>query len=260
MIPLALICAAPRTGTNHLWYVSQGFEKLKAHSEVFGRDHAFSCSPADLAAVEAITGCRLPRRKDDPDAVSASAPSTTQHLYDEPFAALRGLWEAREPHHEVMSVKLFGYHLPWSDVGALITGGAAPVVVKRRISDSYASKLKAQALQTWMHRDTTLVRVEADIRDYAYWYSRNAAWYSWLAEAAPGAPVLTYEDDIAPSVHGLVEALREAIPWDLGEWQERAGLRRQDRNGRVEDKIANWPEFREALEAAGRLDEFFGYF
>lgn len=258
MIPLVLVCAAPRTGTNHLCDILGGFERLKVRTEVFARDVAFSMSQEDFAALEAETGCRLPRT--EAGGYHQAAPTTTQLVYDEPFATISALWKTKRPEHNALSIKLFGYHLPRGVTNELFKLGAVPVIVKRRAIDSYASKLKAQALQQWILRDTTYVPVTADIADFRYWYGRHRAWYDYLREMAPDAPVLTYEDHIVPGVEALVEHCRAVVPFDLGDWTERQGLRVQDRSASVADKIRNWDEFSAALEAEGMLDDAMGYF
>lgn len=245
MIPLILVCAAPRTGTNHLMRLMTGFPGLKVHTEVFARDHAFSMQPEDIAALTAITGCQCP-----PD---PGSPTTTQLVYDEPYAALHALWATRDREkHKALVVKLFGYHIGRPITKALFEIGAKPLVWKRRKIDAYASRLKAQKLQRWINVDTTRVQVDADIRDYLYWSYRHADWYAHVSECCPDAPTFHYEDGFN------MPAIGEAL--GLGEWREVPGYRRQDRSNSVEDRIANWDEFAKDLEREGLLEDAFGQF
>ena len=253
MIPLILVCGAPRTGTNHLCDVMRGFEALKAHGEVFARDHMFTCSAEDVAALIDETGCQVP--------LHAGSPSTTQLAYEEPFATIAALWRARRPEHRALSLKLFGYHLPRGVTDELFRLGARPIVVKRRIIDAYASKLKAQRLQQWVKVDTTLVKVRGDVRDLRYYLDRHQRWYDYLAERCPDAPVLRYEDDICGDPSALAERIRECVPEvDLGAWEARRGLSRQDRTQSVADKFANWDEFEAELVEHGLHNRVQGYF
>lgn len=256
-IPLVLVCAAPRTGTNHLCRILSGFEGLKAHTEVFARDVAFSVETPDLEALSDITGCIIPTGRNAP-----TSPTVTQLIYDEPGATVMALWKTREPHHRAMSIKLFAYHLPRGWTKEFFRMGAVPLVVKRRKIDSYISKLKAQKIQAWVGADTTLLKVRADIRDYKYWLHRHRQWYDHVEECGHSPIRLTYEDHIAKPAPDLAEHLANTLGKrvDLGEWRPVRGLNKQDRNERPEDKVANWVEFSADLAAEGLLDDAFGYF
>lgn len=256
-IPLVLVCAAPRTGTNHLCRILDGFSHLKAHTEVFARDVAFSVQTEDLEALSDITGCILPTGRNAP-----VSPTVTQHIYDEPGATVMALWRTRKPEHRALSLKLFGYHLPRGWTKEFLAMGAVPLVVKRRKIDSYVSKLKAQRIQAWVGADTTLLKVRADIRDYRYWLHRHAQWYDHVEEHGIDPIHLRYETDIAQPVPELVDRLTETLGnrVDLGEWREVRGLTRQDRNTTVADKVSNWDEFAEQLQAEGLYEDAFAYF
>jgi len=253
-IPLVLICAAPRTGTNHLCRVLSGFDRLKVRTEVFARDVAFSMDPGDIRALIDITGCQVP--------IDPASPTTTQLVYDEPSATICALWRTRAPEHKALTIKLFGYHLPRGWTKGYLEAGAVPLVVKRRKIDAYASKRKAQHLQQWTHADTTLLQVTADVRDYEYWNARHADWYAHVESVGIHPFHLDYDRDINVPVPELVDRLTQTLgeAVDLGPWREVRGLPKQDRNVRVEDKIANWDEFAAALEERGLLDDAFGTF
>jgi len=254
VIPLVLVCAAPRTGSNHLCRVLSGFECLKVRTEVFARDVAFTVDEHDIAALERITGCIIPR---DP-----SSPTVTQLIYEEPGAMLAALAEARGSEHKALSVKLFGYHLPRAWTRELFRMGAIPVVVKRRKIDSYASKLKAQKIQRWVNADTTLLQVRADVRDYEYWLHRHAQWYDHVAEEAIDPIHLTYEGDIDQPTPELVDKLTQTLGErvDLGPWRSVKALTKQDRNTSPEAKIANWDEFVDQLRERGLYEDAWEYF
>lgn len=239
--------------------VLSGFERHKAHSEIFARDYPYTLEQPELLALEEMTGCILPR--DKLGNIEPRTPTTTQLVYDEPGAVLDAIALTRQPQHTSVSFKLFGYHLPRA-VTRFIFGRMDPtvIVVKRRLIDSYASKLKAQQIQRWVWADTTYVKVTADIRDFKYWYQRHKGWYEHVFEAAKNSADLAYEHNMG----SLEERLRYIIPHDLGDWDaSRCRLRpltKQDRNTEPGDKIANWDEFAAELEAEGLYDDAMGYF
>lgn len=258
--PLVIVAAAPRTGSNMICNVLSGFERHKAHSEIFARDYPYTLEQPELLALEEMTGCILPR--DKLGNIEPRTPTTTQLVYDEPGAVLDAIALTRQPQHTSVSFKLFGYHLPRAVTRFIFERmDPAVIVVKRRLIDSYASKLKAQQLQRWVWADTTYVKVTADIRDFKYWYQRHKSWYEHVE--AYDADTLYYEEGFG-SVDSLEHALRAMIPHDLGEWDASIcrlrPLTKQDRNTEPGDKIANWDEFAAELEAEGLYDDAMGYF
>lgn len=253
----------PRSGSNHLMNVLSGYENHKAHSEVFARDFAYTMDGGELDMLEAMTGCILPRDKFGQ--IDPKAPTTTQLIYDEPFATIEALARTRQSHQTSVSLKLFGYHLP-RGVTKVIFKELDPtvMVLTRRLIDAYISKLKAQQLQRWVWADTTYVKPTADIRDFQYWHQRNKGWYEHVSECTGGAHWELEYDDLAVPQEELVGHLRSAVPYGLGDWSaERCRLRpltKQDRNEEPGDKIANWETFASELEAAGLYDVAMGHF
>lgn len=259
-LPLILICAAPRTGTNHLCKVLSHIPELKVHTEVFARDCAYSASMDDLAAFSEITGIRWPEIGFDR---LVRSPIVTQALYDDPGATLEALARTAGPQHKALVVKLFGYHLPRETTADLLAApDTLPIVIDRRAIDAYASRLKAQKLQRWINVDTSRLKVGGDARDFRYWFDRNEDWYLHIREHVPEAPVpplFWYEDAIAErGCHPIVDHIGRMV--GLNEAANGPGYTRQDRNERIEDKIANWAEFSAELREAGYYDQAMRHF
>lgn len=256
-LPIIPICAAPRTGTELLCHILTGFPNLKTHTEVFARDYAYSLSTPEIKSLIDITGCIVPTRTMNRVPPQGSA-TVTQLVYDEPMATLMALMDTAKPHHTALSVKLFGYHLPRAVTSPLFAKPYVfPIVLKRRKIDSYASKLKAQRLQKWINVDTTRLKVEGDIRDYAYWNARHGDWYDYLG--AMDLPTLTYPELLADDIAGKIASFVPSI--DLGQWQKPSEkYHRQDRNDDPGDKFSNWDEFQAELEKYDLLEDAMGYF
>jgi hypothetical protein len=248
-----MILGAPRTGTNFLCGLLNNLPRIRFYGEVFAGNYAFTCDGEDVRRVSERTGCQVRYLPSDPH--------VTQLFRDEPLDVAHALLErGAEEGRAVVGVKLFGYHLPRDDAHRLIDMCTIPpLVVKRRILDSYISKLKACKIQKWLNADTSRVRVEADIRDFEYFVKRHGSWYRWL-EANFALPTLHYEWDI------LGQEPREVI----GNINDIAGtgfpeknvktLKKQDRSECYEDSVINWRAFRSQLEERDLMETAMGYF
>jgi hypothetical protein len=143
--------------------------------------------------------------------------------------------------------------------------GFTPVILQRRCIDVYVSYRKAEAAGSYKHVDTTDAPARLDAGAYAHWATNARRWYelvaSELARAGATPLHLTYERDIDMDPAALTAhwsaLLGVAAPPEL---DAGLALARQDRSGRLEQKIANHEEFFAALKQRGLWDESQGYF
>ena len=249
------ILSAPRSGTNHMCALWNGFRGHASFAEIFHRKSAYGCA-AHLAALNRAFGI---------EATGIDDPLLTGHMRDDPVKAVTALGAScAEEGHESFSYKIFPSHLKPDRLRALLDrDGVVFVIVKRLLIDCFISSRKAQLVQSWTGVDTTGRAVALDFDEFANWAASRRQWFSrvesWLTEAGRPFAVLTYEADIncEPAQH--MEVAREVIGGlglDLTVTAEmRSKHRKQDTSQNYHAKVTNWRAFCREARRRGQMEQ-----
>lgn len=249
----------PRSGSNYLSDLLHGFDGIVSFREVFqgAGVHVYNAHTTFQDALIALTAIGRAYGIETGD---IRHPELGKRVRDDPGPALDSLRASPlcDP-DTVVSFKVFPGQLAIDRLERLMArDDVRPVLFLRDPLDSYISLAKAKAVGQWINVDTTAVRPELSAEDYARWLRKRADWFDHLAPSAHRiAGCLRYEDLIARGPDEAPAILDRALSRagiSTGAYRRPAagpGLRRQDRADRSENKVANWPAFREACEKLG---------
>ncbi|MDH3704904.1 MAG: hypothetical protein OES57_02490 [Acidimicrobiia bacterium] len=259
-VRIVCVLAMPRTGTRQLARLFRRVEGFESFGEIFNPAKSYTLRASHLRALGDRLGAELvPDRADEHTIAAVRA---------NPGAVLDVLAERAAPN--IVATKLFPGHLERPLVGEHVVhrGDVVPIILRRRVIDCYASRLKAKAVNAWWGHDTTDVEVHADIENFARWIIGPQRWYRWCRDAIEqaGRPVhlMTFETDIEPGsqhTRTFIEQALRAHGLELDAPPHKIHReRRQDTNEHPADRIANWPDFERELERRDLLDLANGYF
>jgi len=250
-----------RTGTNYLGSVLKQWPTVSAFGELFHPRGVFGVKPAYLRAVSKAAGA---------DFTDTMSPAFIDWARAHPLRLIEALGHvAQRQDRAALYFKVFlgQWTQPPEQVIAQFARlpGFTPVILQRRCVDVYVSFRKAEAAGKYKFVDTTAAPVELDARWYAHWADAARNWYRLvsgeLSRAGTAPRFVTYERDIDMQASSLSahwsRMLGIAAPPSI---DPSLALARQDRNERLEDKIANHEPFLAALEERGLRDEALGYF
>jgi len=260
---MKIVCvfAIHRTGTNYLGSVLRQWPALAAFGEIFHPLQGYGLQPAHLRALAGAAGTGF---------TDARSPDFVRWMRAHPLEAVAALGKvAARKGKAGLYFKVFVGHWaqpPEAVIPALARlPGFTPVVLQRRCLDVYVSYRKAEAAGTYKHVDTTAVPVTLDADAYEQWAATARSWYQAVSRSldTAGVPVLRacYERDIdlPPPALSAHWAHRLGIAPGAGPLAANT-LQRQDRSERPEDKVANFADFRAALQARGLWAETQGLF
>lgn len=258
---LACILGLGRTGTNHLATILSKIPEIDSRRELFNPARIWGMHPAELADFSRRAGKTLP--------CSSEHPQMRREVRRRPGLALDCLADMLAPEKQILVFKVFAGQLSVRQVKKAIIARPDTVIIflRRRPIDTYISCRKASKLRKWVNVDTTEFKLAIDARRFLKWWRQSSAWYRGLEvacwEKGKSFYEMTYEDDIAISP---LEAARRfcAIledcglgPFTMPGDDAAIGLKRQDRNTTIDDRIANWPQFERDLIARSSLDRAF---
>ncbi|NOZ33141.1 MAG: hypothetical protein GXP01_08745 [Alphaproteobacteria bacterium] len=255
------ILGTGRTGSTHLSFILNNFARFASFGELFERRGSWGLVrhvPATLVTLSAKN------RNTDP-AITAFAQARPRLFLDRVARICR--WTGKP----AMAFQVFNTQLPLATIDTEVLGrpGTRAMLISRRAIDSYVSMLKARTVSRWVHTDTTDVKVAIDAGAFAEWYGKQTEryehWRTYHQTRGMALPVIRYEDDIAASVpHALsrFSALASQVGLDLklSAEMKQTGLKRQDRNQNVRDKVSNWAETEKSLSRRGLDEAAFSHF
>jgi hypothetical protein len=249
-----------RTGTNHLATILSKIPEIDPRRELFNPVQIWECFPAELAEFSGGWE-RLP--------CSPEHPLMRRAVERRPAPAVDCLADMLAPEKQILVFKVFAGQLSVRQVKKAIIARPDTVIIfiRRRPIDTYISHRKASKLKKWLKVDTTEFKVAIEARRFLRWWRQSNAWYRGLEAACwdKDKPFyeMTYEDDIAPSPAQAARRFCAILedcgvgPFTMPGDDPGIGLNRQDRNTRVDDRIANWPQLERDLIARGSLDKAF---
>lgn len=253
---VGIICCIgiARTGSSQLVRIMESFDGVVSMGELFHPQR-----PSQLSRLAAHTG--LPVQDLGPD-------DAVEFVRSDPVRVLDALERHAVP-GQWNSFKLFDTHLPTDRALTQVIRrpDVAPIFLRRRVIDTYASKIKARTLARWHTEDTTDLAIDGDIDEFVGWADRCQQWYVRCGEEVRargcGQHVITYEDDIdvgdASSARRVAAVLRSAgVEVDGGSGPD--SMTKQDRSTELDEKFRDWPRFAAQLRERDRLDLALGYF
>ena len=270
-LPWIVLISIARSGTTHLIRMMKGIKNIHVvHEEWLNYAQVTWAQPEQLHIFSAEIGREITSHLD---------PRLTEWVRANKRRSLELLQANARPSDRAAIMKLFQRYVSGEEFHDLFLADPRTrfLLLKRRPIDSYISLQKAKALDKWVNKDTTGLRVTLDPRDYLDWHRDRSEWFGWVETALrdAGRPygLLDYDADIAQgdahmlnrTVEELAKAgfktrrrfghltelaLRRAGPsWLGGQHDPRFGAQKQDHAASPEGKVKNWAEFLDGIGA-----------
>jgi len=164
---------------------------------------------------------------------------------------------------EFLFFKIFRTHLSKSPLYEYIlrNPNVSKLVLRRNSLHTFISWKKAESLANWSHVDTTDMKIELDLEQFANFFSASTTWFDGIAQEMQrqnaDLPELHYEDYARLPAWQQLQYVAEklhscGIEIQLPEPDKLAiSLTIQDRSQSIEQKISNSESVRRDLAAGG---------
>lgn len=235
------IFAMPRTGSSHLNKLLKSCPGVNAKSELFHGHTKNRFSVPEMAQIEARAGGAFPDNA-----------AFIKWRRRNPADTLEALYEGSGS--RIVAFKAFPGHLKKDLIEDQLLGrdDIGFAILSRRPIECFISGMKARSVSKFGVIDTTRIKPVLSTDDFLDWAERMKRWYGWTRETLETRNIPYADISFEKHLNGLSgeEALSRILP--LLQPLGLSGLempqhviegKRQDKEVRYQDRVANWDEF-----------------